>query len=78
MPSQPSYQFALNTIESPFEFRQQSAPSKFVLAGVVAIHADGRVEYENGYTPDAAAREFWDWVSTHAGWAVQPSAPPAA
>lgn len=39
-------------------------PSLSICAGgfnpMVIIHPDGRIEYGEGYTPDAAAKIFWD------------------
>lgn len=45
-------------------------PSQIVIDGahgpLVTIHLDdGRLEYGPGYTPDAAARRFWDAVRKH-------------
>ena len=40
-----------NTISVPFNGRP-----------IVTIHNDGRLEYADGYTPDEAARAFWDAV----------------
>lgn len=31
---------------------------------IVTIHSDGRVEFHNGATTDAAAKAFWDAVKT--------------
>jgi hypothetical protein len=30
------------------------------IAGLVTIRPDGQIEYHEGYTPDIAARIFWD------------------
>jgi hypothetical protein len=32
---------------------------------IVTIHADGRVELGEGYTPDMAAKAFWEHVKFH-------------
>ncbi|REE61472.1 hypothetical protein BX257_4051 [Streptomyces sp. 3212.3] len=35
-------------------------PPTIVIGQLVAIHPDGRLEYGPDYTPDAAARAFWE------------------
>ncbi|MFD8488672.1 hypothetical protein [Streptomyces sp. NPDC059712] len=58
------------TMDGPSVIAMTVPPSRLVIDGangpLVTIHLDdGRLEYGPGYTPDAAARRFWDAVRKH-------------
>ncbi|RIH58139.1 hypothetical protein D3C59_37070 [Streptomyces sp. SHP22-7] len=61
---------SLYTVGSPAFTAMTVPPSQIVIDGahgpLVTIHlTDGRLEYGPGYTPDEAARRFWDAVRKH-------------
>ncbi len=41
---------------------KELVPPSFTIANLVTIRPDGTIEYGEGYTPDAAAKEFWDAI----------------
>lgn len=61
---------SLYTVDGPAVTAMTVPPFRLVIDGahgpLVTIHLDdGRLEYGPGYTPDEAARRFWDAVSKH-------------
>lgn len=61
---------SLYTLDGPAVTAITVPPSQIVIDGargpLVTIHLnDGRLEYGPGYTPDGAARRFWDAVRKH-------------
>ena len=69
--------FAIAQAGPPFEMQNggvlqfsssDSVPKNMMITGdkwAVTIHPDGTIEYGKGYTPDAAAKIFWEAMATY-------------